>query len=70
MIQVGQTVKLKPSVVHACPEGRKDNDTAVVRGSLEPKIRGGVVMDRDLHGCLYWNVDDLELVDVEGHPLS
>jgi len=68
VIQVGQTVKLKPGVVHACPEGRKDNGTAVVRASLEPKVHGGVYMDRDLHGCRYWNVDDLELVDDDDLP--
>ena len=64
MIKAGQTVRLKPEVVRACPEGREDNNTAVVRASLEPETRGGVMMERDLHGCQFWNENDLELVNV------
>jgi hypothetical protein len=63
MVQVGQTVRLKPNVVHVCPAGRDDNETAVVRGSLGPEIEGGFVMDRDLRGCNCWNETDLEVVD-------
>lgn len=68
MIQAGQTVKLKQGVVHACPEGRADNATAVVSHSLEPDCKGGFMMKSDLHGCLYWNEQELELVEVDGSP--
>lgn len=68
MIQAGQTVKLKHGVVHNCPEGRADNATAVVRGLIEHEVSAGAMMDRDLHGCLFWNVNDLELVESDGLP--
>lgn len=60
-IKVGSTVKLKPSVKHDCPKGREDNNSAKVLSFLDD-IEGGVYLDRDLHGCKYWNVQELELL--------
>lgn len=62
MIQKGDLVRLKPTVVHTCPEGREDNDTATVAALLD--VPGGVCTSRDLRGCKYWNVQDL--VKIEG----
>jgi hypothetical protein len=57
----GDVVKLSPSVKnHKCPEGRDDNATAVVDSLMTGTYKGGVHLDRDLHGCRYWNMDDLE----------
>lgn len=63
-IEVGDTVRLKRTVRRdwTCPEGRDNNTTAKVRDTLE-RIPGGLHLDRDLHGCRYWNVADVELVE-------
>lgn len=58
-IQPGDTVKLKKGVKHTCPEGRDNKRTAVVRSIYNGD---NVMMEDDLRGCLYWNIDDLELV--------
>lgn len=57
MIELGTRVRLKKGVIHNCPEGREDNDTAQVRRHLDG---GGLMLSRDLHGCLYWNEADVE----------
>lgn len=59
---IGATVKLKSSVNHACPEGRENNATATVEVHLSD-VDGGLKMDRDLHGCSYWNDEDVEVVE-------
>ncbi len=60
---VGTTVKLKSGVTHACPAGRQNNQTAKISALLEKAYGiGAVSLDRDLRGCQYWNVEDLEVV--------
>lgn len=62
MIKVGDVVRLKKGFyVGRVAEGRQDNRTATVR-SLLTDIEGGLFMDRDLRGCRYWNVEDVEVV--------
>ena len=57
----GDVVKLKDSVKnHVCPEGRDDNQTAVVFTTYGEDGRA-VMLVEDLRGCRYWNMDDLEL---------
>jgi hypothetical protein len=59
----GQVVKLKDSVNnHVCPEGRDDNETAVVFTTYGD-ANSSVMTVEDLRGCRYWNEDDLELVE-------
>lgn len=63
--QKGDTVKVKPERLkhHKCPEGRHDNHQADIRAVLRPAHNTGEVwLDQDLHGCLYWNQEDLILV--------
>jgi hypothetical protein len=55
---VGKTVRLKKPKSWRCPEGRENNKTAIVRSAFEDY--GGLLMERDLHGCRYWNVEDVE----------
>lgn len=52
-------VRLKSGVTHSCPEGREDNDTAIISYVSD---EGEVRTYRDLHGCKWWNVEDLEKV--------
>lgn len=62
MISIGDTVRLSDSAKknHTCPKGRKNHRTAVVSARMGPEYGvGSRIMDRDLAGCLYWNVDDL-----------
>lgn len=66
--QKGDTVKLKPGTLakyhHECPDGRQDNHQADIRAMLRPgENTGEVWLDQDLHGCMYWNQEDLELVN-------
>lgn len=61
-IRLGDTVRLRRGVVHNCPAGREDNATAKVSCLMSPAYPGGVMLERDLRGCLYWNVADLERV--------
>lgn len=58
-LPVNTLVKLKASVKasHSCPEGREDNSTAEVLAFMEA---GKVHLSRDLHGCRWWNIKDLE----------
>lgn len=58
-MQAFDEVKLKEGVTHSCPEGRTDNETSIV---LVVFGDGEVKLSRDLHGCMWWNVNDLELV--------
>lgn len=58
-IKAGDTVQLKPGVVHACPEGRDNHRTAKVQNLLGNAYPGGFRTDRDLRGCRYWNVEDV-----------
>jgi hypothetical protein len=62
-LHIGDTVKLKPgSRIGTIPEGRSDHRTAKVKQLLsDPK--GGVVLDRDMGGMVYWNEDDLIFVE-------
>lgn len=62
MSNIGKTVKVKDGYTHRCPEGREDNKTAVI--ILEGfNGEGSIRVDRDLNGCLYWNLDVLEIAD-------
>jgi len=58
----GVTVRLRDDVKHTCPEGRDDNETAVIEMLLPNLAEGALRTEADLRGCRYWNVDDLELV--------
>ena len=52
----GDTVRLSKSVEnHTCPEGRENNKTA----RIVSFIGSGLMLDRDLHGCRYWNKSDV-----------
>jgi hypothetical protein len=57
---VGDTVALTPSArrSHKCPKGRRNNTTATIRAFMS-EFKGGVFLDRDLHGCRYWNIEDM-----------
>jgi len=60
----GDVVRLKPGKAvepKFVPEGRQNHKTAKVTGYLGQNYPGGVAVDRDLNGCLYWNEDDLLL---------
>lgn len=61
-LEVGDTVKLKPGTrIGKIPEGRGDHATAKVKTLLKD-TPGGVVLDRDLGGMIYWNETDLIFV--------
>lgn len=64
MIKAGDTVRLKKGVfVGKIPEGRQDNQSAVVRSLMtEEGWEGGLMMEQDLRGCLFWNESDVERV--------
>ena len=62
--KIGDVVRLKPRKAVApkfVPEGRQNHKTATVDKVLKD-TPGGIVTDRDLNGCRYWNEDDLFLV--------
>mgnify|MGYP007084986469 CR=1 FL=1 len=63
-IKQGDKVQLKASVRKGwvCPEGRDDNASATVKALLT-NTEGGLFLDRDLHGCRYWNVADVRVVN-------
>lgn len=65
-IKVGDTVELNPlshaGMHHQCPEGRADNKTAVIRNFMGEAYPGGVVVEDDLRGCRFWNINDLQKV--------
>lgn len=52
------TLKTHVKKTHSCPAGRDDNATATVLAVLDG---GGLHLDRDLHGCRWWNIDDVKL---------
>lgn len=60
----GDVVRLKPDLAvppKFVPEGRQNNRTAKVKCYIGSVYPGGVALDRDLNGCIYWNEDDLLL---------
>lgn len=61
LIRIGDTVEVSADVKnHRCPEGRENNLIAVVvRFYGDDDTR--VITERDLQGCRYWNVADLEI---------
>lgn len=59
---VGREVELKRGQTMLCPPGRENNKTAKILRFLVG-IDGGAVLDRDLHGCKFWNIDALSVVD-------
>lgn len=59
-IRRGTVVKLRHGVKHRCPAGRANHRTARVQEQLT-NVEGGLFMERDLRGCRYWNVEDVEL---------
>jgi hypothetical protein len=60
-MKIGDTVGLKVKVrkQHICPFGRQDNKTAHVK-EIFGEDKDQVMLDRDLHGCKYWNMKDLD----------
>ena len=60
--KIGDTVKLKASVVHNCPEGRQNNRTAKISAFLDI-AEGAFMTNTDLRGCRYWNLEDVEHAD-------
>jgi hypothetical protein len=58
--RIGDEVELRPDVDTGwkCPNGRENNKTAIIE-----HIGGGgeVRTDKDLRGCRWWNVNDLQL---------
>jgi len=63
---VGTKVKLNqpPSKLnHSCPEGRDNHRTAHIVSYIKDYGEGAVMLDRDLHGCRFWNIEVLEAVD-------
>lgn len=60
-LQKDDIVKVKQSVTGI--EG--DLQTAQVRGVASITGRGEVWLDHNLHGKMYWNQDQLELVLIE-----
>ncbi len=61
MSYIGKVVKVKPGYKGKCPEGREDNETAVIVAELG-YAEGAVKTDRDLNGSRYWNIDSLEII--------
>jgi hypothetical protein len=59
----GTKVKLSAAAkrTQRCPEGREDNSTATIQTHMPAYGPGAVMLDRDLHGCRYWNEEDLVL---------
>jgi len=62
MIYEGMVVMLKPGVTNLCPAGRDDNVIAEVQATLD---NGGLFLKEDLHGCRYWNVEDVVVVNAD-----
>lgn len=54
----GDVVKLNKAAkkYHTCPKGRTNNRTAIILSIFGDD--GETRMDRDLAGCLYWNLED------------
>lgn len=60
-LSVGDTVELKPeTVIGAIPEDRDDNQMAKIQCFLSD-VEGGFKTDRDLRGCRYWNIKDVQM---------
>lgn len=57
----GTIVKLKALVKERFGKGISDNETAKIDRILLD-IKGGLKLDRTLAGCLYWNINDVEVV--------
>lgn len=62
-LEAGDTIRLKREVAktQVCPKGRENHQTAKIR--CFTGADGGILTDRDLRGCLYWNIDDVEKVE-------
>lgn len=66
-IKAGDTIRLKRSVKHRCPDDRTNNTTAVVQCRLDDRqdagaIKGGLCTVEDLRGCRYWNEEDVVVI--------
>jgi hypothetical protein len=61
-MNVGDSVRLRKGIKAKCPEGRENNKTARIEAKLDDYANGAVKLDRDLVGCRYWNVEDLEVI--------
>ena len=61
----GDTVKLGKLAQenHDCPPGRKNHRMARIARVMN---QSACLLDRDLHGCLYWNKGDLVVVEKGG----
>ncbi len=57
----GDLVKLNTETksIHNCPEGREDNFSACI-ANIYGEDMDQVMLDRDLHGCKFWNTSNLE----------
>lgn len=59
-IKPGDIVRLKNSTVrYRVPEGREDNRSARVKTVFGV---GGMLLERDLNGMKWWNVEDVQVV--------
>lgn len=60
-IRVGDVIEVRAPILRhwRCPIDRRNFRTATVKGLLHPF--GGILTDRDLRGCNYWNVADVKL---------
>jgi hypothetical protein len=58
-LKIGDKVSLteEANKSQVCPKGRTNNRSATIDALIES---GGVRTDRDLRGCRYWNVADLQ----------
>ena len=65
-MHVGDLVSVKGSSAVAsrgCPPERDNNSKARVAVLMGDDCPGGVYLEQDLHGCRYWNADDLKVVE-------
>ena len=61
-IKVGDTVQIKLGVRPLCPKERDHDATAVVLMRVDSALKGGLLMEYDLHGRRYWHESDVEKV--------
>lgn len=62
-VKVGDIISLRSGMKYTCPEDRENNRFAVV-DAVDLYGCGGIMTDRDLRGCRFWNEDDVEVVSV------
>lgn len=65
-IRPGTVVKAKKGVKTRILPGRENNRKAKVLTMIPSMGEGAVYLDRDLRGCRYWNLADLEVLQGDG----